>query len=597
MFISHGETNRSGSVYIAVLGTSLIISVLAMSALALQRIQNRMLLKSADVQQAQLNAESAIELGLLEIQQDANWRTTHNSDSRWFTNLSVGAGTCSLDVIDSVDDDLDDDPNDPIVMIGLGYSGTAEQRVEVSVDPRKEPLACLRAAVAAGDAISVTNSTLRTSNSVLVSANSVSASSAMVYGSVEAVNITGSTYAGTTSTIDAAELPEMPDWSTVFDYYIANGTEIDVNNLPTSTPNLGRNVGIENGTTDWTGTPPGVPSADISQSNNFRRSGTYSLRVQNRSEWYSGAAQRIDHFVKPGRQYYVEAWVYIDIGTVSVAKNFHISLYTKGTGSTAQFVTGSSTTVLVGALNVGWTRVAATLTAPSWSGDLEYAFVKVGGADSNNKVDFYVDDLDIRDVTTSGRFIYRRVLGPGINPFGPTNAQGIYWIDCGGNRLIIERSRIKGTLVVINPGSGSRIGDGPIHWSPAVPGYPALMVRADDTTSADFTIEATDRTLSETENGVKYNPPGAPHEQFGEDADLGDIYPSEILGLVVVADDVVFGNNATIRGQVIAGGDITVSGGTLEVDFQPDSLLNPPPGFTAPATYVRPGSVRKTVLP
>ena len=102
---------------------------------------------------------------------------------------------------------------------------------------------------------------------------------------------------------------------------------------------------------------------------------------------------------------------------------------------------------------------------------------------SGTKDDFYTDDCDIREVST-GRYIYRKVLGPSVNPFGVgTNAHGVYWIDCAGNRITIERSRIRGTLVLINPGSGSSVGSGPINWSPAVPGYPALVVNGDFTLS------------------------------------------------------------------------------------------------------------------
>jgi hypothetical protein len=247
----------------------------------------------------------------------------------------------------------------------------------------------------------------------------------------------------------------------------------------------------------------------------------------------------------------------------------------------------------------GWRTISVTVVAPSWSGALEYAFVKIAGGNSDNTVDYYVDNLTIREAIPGSRLIYQKTLGPGVNPFGSgtTNPQGIYWIDCGGEKLYIERSRIKGTLLLLNPGSGSCIGPGPIHWSPAVAGYPALMVQADDINSADFTIAATTRPLGETENGVNYNPAGTPHSEFGTDADVDDIYPSEINGLIVVGDDVTFENDTIIRGQIIAGDDITSSGGALEVDYQPDSLLNPPPGFTNPATHTRPGSVRKTVSP
>jgi hypothetical protein len=249
-------------------------------------------------------------------------------------------------------------------------------------------------------------------------------------------------------------------------------------------------------------------------------------------------------------------------------------------------------------LALGWRHITATLTAPAWSGDLEYAFIKIAGGDSSNTNDFYFDDFTIRE-TTTGKFIYRQVLSPSLNPFGlQTNAEGIYWINCAGNKLIIERSRILGTLLVVNPGAGSCISNGPIHWSPAVAGYPALLVDADTATNANFSINATNRGLSEKENGVNFNPVGAPHDEFGQDGDTNDIYRSSIRGLIAVRNNLSFQNRSLIRGQVIVGNDINTSSGELEVEYLPDSLLNPPSGFTAPYTYSRrTGSTQKAVLP
>ena len=59
------------------LGTALIVALLGMSALIGQRIQNRMIVASADIRQAQLNANTAVELALLAMKQDTNWRTTY----------------------------------------------------------------------------------------------------------------------------------------------------------------------------------------------------------------------------------------------------------------------------------------------------------------------------------------------------------------------------------------------------------------------------------------------------------------------------------------------------------------------------------------
>ena len=48
---------------------------------------------------------------------------------------------------------------------------------------------------------------------------------------------------------------------------------------------------------------------------------------------------------------------------------------------------------------------------------------------------------------------------------------------------------------------------------------------------------------------------------------------------MAVEDDLTFQNRPYIRGQLLVGGDITNSSGELEVEYQPESLLNPPPGF------------------
>jgi hypothetical protein len=80
-------------------------------------------------------------------------------------------------------------------------------------------------------------------------------------------------------------------------------------------------------------------------------------------------------------------------------------------------------------------------------------------------------------------------------------------------------------------------------------------------------------------------------------AGINDSYPSEFNGLVAVSGNLIVANSPRVLGQVIVGG--TVSGtGTLTIEHDPASLLNPPPGFLAPDTYHRrPASTRKAVLP
>jgi hypothetical protein len=585
---------RRGGTYIAVLGTSLLVALLAIAALTGQRIQNRLLASAAEIRQAELNANTAVELALLAMKQDPNWRTTYSNGS-WFANRGTAAGTCSASVTDPLDGNLANTADDPVVIVGIGSSGQAEQRVQVTVDSLRGPLSCLRSAVAVGDSIDLSGDTLRTNG--LITANQISASSSQVYGTVEAVTVSGSTYNGTSTQINSSKRPTMPDWANVFQYYRDNATNIPVTSLQTWTQiNLGRNINMESAisSSDWTGSAPNIPTCQVSQSNNYNRTsgGTYSLRVQNRNAWYAGPAQPIDAYVKPGQQYYVEAYVYLPL--LAVTRNFHISLYTKGSGS-AQFNTTSDTLVLGG---LGWVKLSGNITAPSWTGSLEYAFVKIAGSDTLNTADFYLDDFLIRE-TTTGRVMYRQSLGPGRNPYGTANAQGLYKIDCTNQKVIIERSRINGTLVLINPGAGTCIGNsGPICMSPAVAGYPVLLVDANTADNADILINASNRSLSEKEDSTNFNPTGVPHDEFSIDTDTNDIYRSEIYGLILVEDDVTYQNRALVRGQIVAGDDILNSSGELEIEFQTDSLLNPPPGLFAPYTYQRrAASAQKALAP
>jgi hypothetical protein len=166
---------------------------------------------------------------------------------------------------------------------------------------------------------------------------------------------------------------------------------------------------------------------------------------------------------------------------------------------------------------------------------------------------------------------------------------------------LIERSRILGSLLVVNPGAGSCVAEGPISWAPFTAGYPVLLVDADDVSEANFSLRATNRNLNEADNEVNFNPAGVPYDFENilcgaVDTSANDIFPSEIRGLVVIRNDLTYQNNPRVSGHIVIGGNISNSSGELDSQFQPDSLLNPPPGFWAPYSYVRrPASVRKVV--
>ena len=390
--------NRRGSVYIAVLGTALVASTLALLALALQRVQNRQLTLASDVRQAQLNAEAAIELGLLTIRNDEDWRDTYaNVDAAWFTR-STGTGSCSLEVSDPVDEDLEDDEDEPIVLLGIGTSGDAEQRIELTVDPRTQPADVLYAAANANGII-----------------------------------------ANQTSTVE---------WDAVFDAYQAAGSQISYNGLPTATNlEFARNTSFNDDYAHWEGDLPGLPYSVLTRVTNPPVGHAACLFVDRNDldNKRSGAGNRLQvDRLKPNTVYQVTIEVHPNL-TWPNTNQFKVFMLTEYSDNSFVESTGSTTQL---SFANGWTTLSATITTPPWSQEPADVYLVVNsdhasGTDRN----FYIDNIHVYE-DVSGRLLYQQAFGP-----TSANPHGIYWIDCGGGRLTIERTRILGTLVVLNAGA------------------------------------------------------------------------------------------------------------------------------------------------
>ena len=211
--------------------------------------------------------------------------------------------------------------------------------------------------------------------------------------------------------------------------------------------------------------------------------------------------------------------------------------------------------------------------------------------------DYYINNgtnIPITAIPKSGpnRSIKDVVLSPANNPFGATNSQGIYVIDCQGLKLRIEYCRIVGTLVLINPSPVSDIQQD-ISWEPAVANYPALLVQG----SVEFRM--TNGALSESARNTNFNPAGSPY-QGNTDNDQTDTYPSQIKGLVYVSVDALMADrDTTIDGVLVTGRVLNVNvNDALTVNYDSRYFNNPPPGFSQGSELkVIPGSWRQDVAP
>lgn len=202
-------------------------------------------------------------------------------------------------------------------------------------------------------------------------------------------------------------------------------------------------------------------------------------------------------------------------------------------------------------------------------------YLTVGTAIDINGLPTVVENVDGVDVTF--RAVRQVVLSPASNPYGSTNASGVYVLACGGQHVQIRNCRIVGTVVLLDPGTYSRV-EGNVNWAPAVANYPVLLVQG------VITIRSGSLQLSESLYGVNFNPPGTPYEG-SEDNDTLDSYPSVIRGLVYATGNMTVEEDVTVEGLLLTDGKLTVYG-VLMVTHDEVYATAAPPGFQAPPRLI-----------
>ncbi len=197
-----------------------------------------------------------------------------------------------------------------------------------------------------------------------------------------------------------------------------------------------------------------------------------------------------------------------------------------------------------------------------------------------NVFDYYVANGTVIDYTSlevegSARRIRSTLLSPQSNPFGATNPEGIYVIDCQGGDLRIYWSRIVGTLVLLNAGSESKVA-AEVHWEAAVANYPALLVQGN--MSFDLSGFFGNQTLYEMTLSTNFNPPGTPYQGV-EDTNQSTIYPSTIHGLVYLTGEGKVTDDSNMTGCIVAKEFEVEEGQALIINYSDIYWNHPPPGF------------------
>jgi hypothetical protein len=184
----------------------------------------------------------------------------------------------------------------------------------------------------------------------------------------------------------------------------------------------------------------------------------------------------------------------------------------------------------------------------------------------------------------------KRVLAPGINFGGATQADGVYKIDTGGNDLEIKDTRIHGTLIV-RCGSGKivRLMDRCL-LQPARADYPVLITDG----SVSLHLKSGLENLTEAGIGINFNPPNAPYQSVS-DSDTSDVYPNEVQGLVHARANIWLNEDSRVHGALLAEQSFTIFVGKSHIHYDPNLATNPPIGYRNFKMKVQPLSWRRVV--
>lgn len=210
-------TRRSGSLYIAVLGVSLLVSMMTLCAMRLALTQIRVAQDETDRRIARKLASSAIELAMAEFNSNTNWQTDYTFDIEYPTpGISINGGTLTWKLVDlgSGERRLD----------GIGRVDEAECLISVDLQLAPE----LDCSILSGDTflIGSTTNTITAGWGPVATNGNLSNLYGTITGDVEAQSVTTASGTITGTVTQPARIRGIPDVDGLIDYYEALGTVV-----------------------------------------------------------------------------------------------------------------------------------------------------------------------------------------------------------------------------------------------------------------------------------------------------------------------------------------------------------------------------------
>ena len=121
---------RRGTIYILVLVSAVIVTLIGVIGLRLAHTQAAVARADAQRDEAMSLAESAVQWGIHYVMLSTDWRDGTTSGATIRT-MPLGEGTLSIAIVD-LDGDLGDNAQDPFTIVGTGTIGDASQSLAVT---------------------------------------------------------------------------------------------------------------------------------------------------------------------------------------------------------------------------------------------------------------------------------------------------------------------------------------------------------------------------------------------------------------------------------------------------------------------------------
>lgn len=222
---------RRGSAYLLVLGSTLIVTTMAVGAAMVLSTEITSQSKRAQMIQANVAAQSALELALSAFQNTASERKAISTGASVMV-AKVGGLKCVVHATATDGSALSTDPAADVSLIAYAEGMHASQGIKIDITPVPQHVASLDAAMHAAGSVSLSSAELSGGPAIGAGGNVVATSCTVGMDAYATGLVGGSSYAGATASSVAAK--SMPS-SSALEYFAGLATPITYASIPLGT--------------------------------------------------------------------------------------------------------------------------------------------------------------------------------------------------------------------------------------------------------------------------------------------------------------------------------------------------------------------------